>query len=87
MVVGFTTTCAISAYHHWSCVFKSCSLPGVLNTIFFDEACQWLGTSQWFSPVFSTNKTDHHDITEILSKVALKTITLTHIKVNATEMY
>ena len=35
---------------------------------------------QWFSrgtPVSSTNKTDHHDITEILLKVALNTITLT----------
>jgi hypothetical protein len=31
----------------------------------------------WFSPVSSTNKTDHHihDITEILLKVALSTIT------------
>ena len=34
-------------------------------------------TGQWFSPgppVFSTNKTDRHDITEILLKVALNTI-------------
>jgi len=33
----------------------------------------------WFSPgtpVSSTNKTDHHDITEILLKVELNTITL-----------
>jgi hypothetical protein len=29
------------------------------------------------SPVSSTNKTDHHDITEILLKVALNTTTLT----------
>jgi len=32
---------------------------------------------QWFSqgtPVSSTNKTDHHKITEILLKVALNTI-------------
>ena len=31
----------------------------------------------WFSqdtPVSSTNKTDYHDITEVLLKVALKTI-------------
>ena len=37
-------------------------------------------TGQWFSPgtrVSSTNKTDHHDMTEILLKVALNTITLT----------
>jgi len=25
MVVGFTTTYAISAYHHWSCEFESLS--------------------------------------------------------------
>jgi hypothetical protein len=34
---------------------------------------------RWFSPgtpVSSTNKTCHHDITEILLKVALNTITL-----------
>jgi len=36
--------------------------------------------SRWFShgtPVASTNKTDRHDIAEILLKVALSTITLT----------
>ena len=35
---------------------------------------------QWFSPgtrISSTNKTDRHNITEILLKVALNTITLT----------
>jgi hypothetical protein len=38
---------------------------------------------RWFSqgtPVSSTNKTDLHDITEILLKVALNTITLTPIQ-------
>jgi hypothetical protein len=30
----------------------------------------------WFSPVSSTNKTDRYDITEIMLKVALNTITL-----------
>jgi hypothetical protein len=35
-----------------------------------------------FSPVSSTNKTDHHNITEILLKVALNTITLTLIGYN-----
>jgi hypothetical protein len=37
-------------------------------------------TGLWFSqgtPVSSTNKTDRHDLTEILLKVALNTITLT----------
>ena len=41
-------------------------------------------TGRWFSPVSPTNKTDHHDITEILLKVAFNTIikpkpTLVHI--------
>jgi hypothetical protein len=47
---------------------------GVLDTSLCDQVCQWLVTGQWFSPrtsVHSTNKTDHHDITEILLKVAL----------------
>ena len=30
------------------------------------------------TPVSFTNKTDHHDMTEILLKVTLNTITLTH---------
>ena len=30
------------------------------------KVCQGLVAGQWFSPVFSTNETDHHDITEIL---------------------
>ena len=40
-----------------------------------DKVCQWLATCLWFSPgtqVSSTNKTDHHDITEILLKVVFK---------------
>jgi hypothetical protein len=59
MVVGFTTTYTISAHHLESYKFESRS-------------------GQWFSPgtpVSSTNKTDHDDITEILLKVALNTIT------------
>jgi hypothetical protein len=38
---------------------------------------------QWFSlgtPVSSTNKTDRHDITEILLKVALNTLNQTKPK-------
>ena len=80
MVVGFTTTCVISVYHHWSCEFEPRSLQGVLYTTLCDKVCQWLATGRWFSPgtpVSSTNKTDRHDITEILLKVALNTTTLT----------
>jgi hypothetical protein len=42
-----------------------------------DKVYQWLATGQRFSPgtlVSSINKTDHHDIAEILLKVALNTI-------------
>jgi hypothetical protein len=52
----------------------------VVNTTLCDKVCQWLATGQWFSPgtlVSSTNKTDCHDITEILLKVVLNTITMT----------
>ena len=79
MIVGFTTTYVISAYHHWSCEFDSCS--GDVNSIQHDViVCQWLATGQWFSmgtPVCPTNKTDRHDITEILLKMTLNTIILT----------
>jgi hypothetical protein len=40
-------------------------------TILCDKVCQWLFTGRWFSLVSSTNKTDCHDITEILLKVVL----------------
>ena len=75
MVVGFTTTYAISAYHHWCCEFESRLGLGVQHYVI--KVCQWLATGQWFSlcpPVSSTNKTDRHDITEILFRVALNTI-------------
>jgi hypothetical protein len=54
---------------------------GVLDTTLCDQACQWLATGRWFSPgtpVSSTNKTDSHDIAEILLKVALSTINQTN---------
>ena len=55
-------------------------MQGVLNTTLCVKVCQWLAAGRWFSPgtpVSSTNKTDRHDITEILLKVALNTITIT----------
>jgi hypothetical protein len=66
MAVGFTTTYAISAYHHYSCEFESRSWWDVLDTTLCDKVCQRFATGRWFSPVSSTNKTDHQDITEIL---------------------
>jgi hypothetical protein len=46
---------------------------GLPDTTLCDKVCQRLATDQWFSRgtlVSSTNKTDRHDITEILLKVA-----------------
>ena len=43
-------------------------------TTICDNVCQWLATGRWSSPgspVSSTNKTDSHNIIEILLKVAL----------------
>jgi hypothetical protein len=45
------------------------SWRGVFETILCDKVCQGLATGQRFSPgtmVFSTNKTDRHDIIEIM---------------------
>ena len=61
MVIGFTTTMLC--------------LP--ITTKYVIKFCEWLETGWWFSPgtpVSSTDKTDHHDITEILLKEALSTI-------------
>jgi hypothetical protein len=44
------------------------------QTAICDKVCQLLATGLWFSPVSSTNKTEHNDTTEILLKVALNTI-------------
>ena len=67
----------ISAYRHYSCVFESRSWRGVQLYVI---VCQRLATGWWLSlgtSVSSTNKTDRHDIVEILLKVALNTIPLT----------
>ena len=80
MVVGFTTTYATSAYHHWCCEFESRSGRGVQHYVI--KFVNWLATGRWFTsgpPVSSTNKTDRHNITEIVLKVALSTIKETNI--------
>ena len=49
----------------------------LLDTTLCDKVCQWRTTGHRFSPdtpVSSTNKTNRHEITEILLKVALHTI-------------
>jgi len=57
--------------------FRLSGAKMVLDTTICDKVCQWIVVGQWFSPgtpVSSTKKTDRHDITEILLKVALNTI-------------
>ena len=68
MVVRFTATYAISAYHHWCCEFKSWSGQCVQHYVI---VCQWRVTGQWFSlgpPVSSINKSDCHNKAETLLK-------------------
>jgi hypothetical protein len=71
----------ISAYHPYSCKFESRS--GEVYSIqhyvikFVSDLRQ-----VWFFPVSSTNKTDRHDITEILLKVALNTISIYYMYIN-----
>jgi len=57
MVVGYTTTYAISAYHHWCCEFESRSGRGVQHyvTKFVSDLRQVGGFLQALR--FSTNKT------------------------------
>ena len=40
MVVGFTTTYAISVYHHYSCEYEPHSWQGVLYATLCDKICQ-----------------------------------------------
>jgi hypothetical protein len=58
MIVGFTTTCVINAYHHLSCEFEPRSWRGALDTTICDTVFQSRATGRWLSPVSSTNKTD-----------------------------
>ena len=66
IVVGFTATYAISTYYHCCCQIESRSGRGVEHFLikFVRDFRQVDGVSR----VASTNKTDRHDITEILLK-------------------
>jgi len=53
-----------------------CGRLVVFSSTVCDKFCQWLATGRWFSPctpVSSTNKTDRHDITEILKEKFVET--------------
>ena len=75
MIVGFTTNYVnqyLSPLILWVHILIRARCTTLCNTV-----CQWLVTGRWFTPcplVSSTNKTDRHDITEILLKVTLNTI-------------
>jgi hypothetical protein len=67
----------LTLYYYISCNVEPRSWRDVLNTTLCDKVCQRLATGRWFSPgtaVSSTNKTNHHNITEILLRVALRTL-------------
>jgi hypothetical protein len=75
--------------------FSLRSISTISLTLFLvlqrDKVYQWLATGRWFSSVSSTNKTYHHEITEILTKVALNTINkptdkLYHVAIPGTEL-
>jgi hypothetical protein len=68
VVVGFITICIISVYHHQSCVFESRWGRGIQHYVIKSISDLW--QVEGFLRV-STNKTDNHDITEVLLKVAL----------------
>ena len=57
------------------------SLNPVHGQVYPIQHCLSVSGFLRFSPVASTNKTEHHDITEILLKVALSTINLTKPKI------
>ena len=67
MVVGYVTTCAISAYHHRCCEFelRSGEVYSIQHYVikFVSHLRQVCG---FFSRFSSTNKTDCHDMTEIV---------------------
>ena len=79
MVVGFTTTYAISAYYITNVVSSNPVPEGAMYSIqhYVIQFVSHLWQVGGFLRVSSTQKTDRHDVTEILLKVALYTITLT----------
>ena len=83
-LIGFCFVCFVCLFLFIFYFFKIqhlvCILFILLFYFYFHQFVSDLRQDRWFSPgtpVFSTNKTDRHDIAEILLKVALNTITLT----------
>ena len=66
---------AYCRWKHWN--------PNLLVT---DKVCQWFATGGWFSPgipVSSMNKTDSHDVKEILLKVTFNTINQSNLFIDS----
>ena len=76
MVVGFTTTCEIGAYHTAKVVSSNPFISIQHYVINFVSDLRQVDGFPLGSPVSSINKTDCHEITEKLLKVALSTIDL-----------
>ena len=77
MIPGAVVVVIVQSVPITTDVLSSNPAQGEVYNIICDKVCQWLAAGRWFSsgpPVSSTNKTDRHDITEILLKVALNTI-------------
>ena len=78
MVVEFTTTYAISAYH-WCWEIESRSGGGAQHYVIkFVSDLRQVGGFLWVLRFPPWNKTERHDITEILLKVVLNTIKQTN---------
>jgi hypothetical protein len=76
MVVGFTTTCAIRAYHHQSCEFEPRSCRGVLDAKFVSDLRHVGGFLRvlLFLPPIKLAATIYIFVDAILLKVALNAI-------------
>ena len=77
----YGSTCRIYNYRFNQCLspltlwVRTLLSQGELDTTLCDKVCQWLATGWWLSwGTLVTNKTNRHDITEMLLKVALNTI-------------
>ena len=79
MVVRFTIIYAISVYPSYEFESRSDDVYSIQDYVIkFVSDLRQVGGFPPGLPVSSTNKTDRHDITEILLKVALNIITPLH---------
>jgi hypothetical protein len=80
VIAWLTTTCDITVNQNPSPLKLWVRIPFMAMCTRYnicDKVCQWLAADRWFSPVSSPSKADHHNITEILKKMALNPINIT----------